>query len=105
MIIAPVPEMLRPALAIPNAALGSVMACRVFRYIKTGVIHDSICNTMRPTALRSIHQTNPTVDASKDTRHTTLAIHISRTMDVTPDVEDKSGDWGDKPSELVVNQV
>jgi hypothetical protein len=76
------------------------MACRVFRYIKTGVIQDEMSTALRSTTLRFTQQTNLTisrdnrVDPPRDAHH--AALDVSRAVEFR-------GDWRSTPPKLVLN--
>jgi hypothetical protein len=114
MDLAPVPEVFRGSFRVPNLALESIMACRVFRHLKIGVITEE-GYTMGSITLHSSHRTAVVsskdhvlrMDALKDTPRSPVVIEIAKAMKTNGDdqYEKKPGYWEEVSSRLGLNRV
>jgi hypothetical protein len=94
-------------LTLPNVALETAMACRVFRYIRLGVIKKEDGNTIRSTTLFSMQRSQmPSNDYSLQVRgFRNVAISIAKTTEVEvgePRVypPTKASSWEDDGSQI-----
>jgi hypothetical protein len=110
--LSPISPVYSAMFSVPNIALGSAMACRVFRGIKLGAISDS---EGRNATLRSrSHQTNEySLHFARTTKSIPVAIQMTKTVEHGEPFADTGGqpDQGspggrkDAKTDLVFNQV
>jgi hypothetical protein len=96
-------------LTLPNVALETAMACRVFRYIRLGVIKKEDGNTIRSTTLFSMQRSQMSsnndslkVRGFQDSRN--VAISIAKTTEVVGEPRvyppTKASSWEDDGSQI-----